>query len=325
MSMDMSMDISSNMIDYNEETFTRTDYNGISVLVDSNGYYSASKICKDNKKRLFNWLRNDRTQALLAMVSSKLGIPIKSPELEASSSTNSTESIEPDASSSNLDKTGQSTEARFSASGKNSLFLMYKRTTGGDDVQLSNDLQGWWIHPKLVHHLAEWANLEYAWKVSEIMDLINERLHLLNTSLQEEIDTLKQENQTLQDRVDLLDQKVSDAYDVNLVLHENTSNLMHDVNDLKPRAVPAGTNNKLLRIMIEDTTGLCKITANSFWTDDRFEEDGYTVIKHYQFPASMNVRQILKNCSYIKRLYFEHKYLDEICRIIKSNKPLKEW
>ena len=131
--------------------------------------------------------------------------------------------------------------------------------------------------------------------------------------------------QTLQERVDLLDQKVSDAYDVNLVLHENTSNLMHDVNDLKPRAVPAGTNNKLLRIMIEDATGLYKITANSFWTDDRFEEDGYTVIKHYRFPASMNVRQILKNCSYIKRLYFEHKHLDEICKIIKNSKPLEEW
>ena len=311
MSMDMSMDISSNMIDYNEETFTRTDYNGISVLVDSNGYYSASKICKDNKKRLYDWLRNDRTQALLKAYSDRLDIPIKS--------------TDPDASSSNLDITGQSTEAGYPVSGKNSLFLMYKRTTGGDDVQLSNEFQGWWIHPKLVHHLAEWANLEYAIKVGEIMDLINERLHLLNTSLQEEIDTLKQENQTLQERVDLLDQKVSDAYDVNLVLHENTTNLMHDVNDLKPRAVPAGTNNKLLRIMIEDATGLYKITANSFWTDDRFEEDGYTVIKHYRFPASMNVRQILKSCTYIKRLYFEHKHLDEICKIIKNSKPLEEW
>ena len=308
MSMDMSMDISSNMIDYNEETFTRTDYNGISVLVDSNGYYSASKICKDNKKRLFNWLRNERTRALLDVYSRNLGIPISA----------SDESTDPDASSSNLDKTGQSMETRISVS---NLFLMYKRSGGKDH----NELQGWWIHPKLVHHLAEWANLDYAIKVGEIMDLINERLHLLNTSLQEEIDTLKQENQTLQDRVDLLDQKVSDAYDVNLVLHENTTNLMHDVNDLKPRAVPAGTNNKLLRIMIEDATGLYKITANSFWTDDRFEEDGYTVIKHYRFPASMNVRQILKSCTYIKRLYFEHKHLDEVCKIIKNSKPLEEW
>lgn len=315
MSMDMSMDISSNMIDYNEETFTRTDYNGISVLVDSNGYYSASKICKDNKKRFTNWLRNERTRALLDTYSRNLCISISA----------SDESTDPDASSSNLDKTASNPDARFSVPGKNSLFLMYKRTTGGDDVQLSHELQGWYIHPKLVHHLAEWANLEYAIKVSEIMDLINERLHLLNTSLQEEIYTLKQENQTLQERVDLLDQKVSDAYDVNLVLHENTTNLMHDVNDLKPRAVPAGTNNKLLRIMIEDATGLYKITANSFWTDDRFEEDGYTVIKHYRFPASMNVRQILKNCSYIKRLYFEHKHLDEICKIIKNSKPLEEW
>ena len=322
MNMDMSIDISSDIINYNEETFTRTDYNGISVLVDSNGYYSASKICKDNKKRFTNWLRNDRTQALLEAYSRNLGISIRYPDARFSASGVSTSFNDSDAPSSNLDKTGESMDARFSVS---NLFLMYKRSVTGGDVQISNDLQGWWIHPKLVHHLAEWANLDYAWKVSEIMDLINERIHLLNTSLQEEIDTLKQENQTLKDRVDLLDQKVSDAYDVNLVLHENASNLMHDVNDLKPRAVPAGTNDKLLRIMIESKTGLCKITANSFWTDDRFKDDGYTVIKHYQFPASMNVRQILKDCSYIKRLYFEYKHMDEICEIIKNNKPLKEW
>ena len=278
MSMDMSMDMNSSMIESNGKTFTRTDYNGISVLVDEDGFYNASKICKDNGTKLANITRNQYWKDYIKVLSSRL-----------------------------------TNEPR-------DLSINRLNTDG-----YSREVQGVYVHPKLVNWLCMHLDYMYAIKVGEIMDLINERLHLLNTSLQEEIDTLKQENQTLQERVDLLDQKVSDAYDVNLVLHENTSNLMHDVNDLKPRAVPAGTNNKLLRIMIEDATGLYKITANSFWTDDRFEEDGYTVIKHYRFPASMNVRQILKNCSYIKRLYFEHKHLDEICEIIKNSKPLEEW
>ena len=39
------------IVDYKGEKFTRTSYNGISVITDSDGYYNASKICKDNKTR----------------------------------------------------------------------------------------------------------------------------------------------------------------------------------------------------------------------------------------------------------------------------------
>lgn len=35
----------------NGETFKLTTYNGISVMIDSNGFYNASKICKDNGVR----------------------------------------------------------------------------------------------------------------------------------------------------------------------------------------------------------------------------------------------------------------------------------
>lgn len=47
------------IIEYKGEKFTRTGYNGISVLIDSNGYYNASKICKDNKTKFLNISRND--------------------------------------------------------------------------------------------------------------------------------------------------------------------------------------------------------------------------------------------------------------------------
>ena len=48
------MEMNSNVITYNGEVFTRTDYNGISVLVDQDGYYNGSKICKDNGVRFNN-------------------------------------------------------------------------------------------------------------------------------------------------------------------------------------------------------------------------------------------------------------------------------
>lgn len=40
--------INEDVVEYKGEQFTRTSYNDISVLVDGDGYYNASKICKDN-------------------------------------------------------------------------------------------------------------------------------------------------------------------------------------------------------------------------------------------------------------------------------------
>ena len=43
----------------NGETFKLTTYNGISVIIDSNGFYNASKICSDNQKRFKDISRNN--------------------------------------------------------------------------------------------------------------------------------------------------------------------------------------------------------------------------------------------------------------------------
>ena len=53
------MEMNSNVITYNGEVFTRTDYNDISVLVDQeDGYYIISKICKDNDTKFSKITRN---------------------------------------------------------------------------------------------------------------------------------------------------------------------------------------------------------------------------------------------------------------------------
>ena len=39
------------------------------------------------------------------------------------------------------------------------------------------EFQGEYIHPKLIHFVAEWCSDEYAFKVAELMDSVNNRVH----------------------------------------------------------------------------------------------------------------------------------------------------
>ena len=119
----------------NGETFTKTNYNGISVLIDSNGYYNASKICKDNKTQYTNISRNKYWIEFLNRISRLL----------------------------NFEDTQLSVEK----------------------LEFSNDVKGVYIHPKLVNWLCEHVNLDYAILVGEIMDLMNERIHINNSNLEE--------------------------------------------------------------------------------------------------------------------------------------------
>lgn len=206
-----------NQIVSNGETFTKTNYNGISVLIDSNGYYNASKICSDNKTQYTNISRNKYWIEYLNRIS--LLLKIEEQELF-----------------------------------KNKLHIN----------GFSIDVQGVYIHPKLVNYLCIHVNLDYAILVGEIMDLMNERIHLNNSNLEEEIEKLKKENE-----------------------------------DLKKRAVPKGTNNKLLRILKLNDNNF-KITADSHRSDKYFKNKGYEILDKFVLPASMNVRDVLKKKGIIK-------------------------
>ena len=39
------------------------------------------------------------------------------------------------------------------------------------------EFQGEYVHPKLIHFVAEWISADYAFKVAELMDSINENIH----------------------------------------------------------------------------------------------------------------------------------------------------
>ena len=57
----------------------------------------------------------------------------------------------------------------------------------------SNNVKGQYIHPKLVHFVAEWISIEYAFKVAHIMDLLNEELHMRTITLEQRIAELEQD------------------------------------------------------------------------------------------------------------------------------------
>ena len=226
----ISTEMDSNEIISNGEKFIRTDYNGISVIIDSNGYYNASKICKDNKKEFKNISRNDYWTDYLDELVYTLRI----------------EPVE----------------------------LIKEK------LKYSKEVRGTYIHPKLVNFLCFHVNNSYAIKVSEIMDLMNERIHINNSNLENEIDKLKKENEKLE-----------------------------------KLAVPEGTNTKLLRILkIRDNK--YKITADSYRSNKAFEKNGFKVIHKFILASSMNVRQVLRESGQVKKLKFTN--YEEVCKYIRD-------
>ena len=172
------MEMNSNVITYNGEVFTRTDYNGISVLVDQDGYYNASKICRANGTKFSKITRNQYWSDYIHA-------------LEGGSKIGTTP-------------------------------LVKDRTT------VPNDVKGYYVHPKLVNYLCIHVNLDYAVKVGELMDLINEQIHLKCSSLEEEIHSVREK-----------------------------------IKKLKELAVPDGTNNRLLRVLKMDDNKY-KVSADSY-------------------------------------------------------------
>ena len=150
------------------EVFTRSIYNDVAVLIDQNKYYRATGICKDNGKDFYDWLRLSKTKKLLDSYSRNLGIPI---------------SI---------------AEPGIPGSGK---CLMYKRDIGGNETDITHEVQGWYTHPILVQHVADWADTDYAINVAVIMDLHNER----NKLLQEENAKLKAESEAKDKKIEDLE------------------------------------------------------------------------------------------------------------------------
>ena len=209
--------------------FIKTTWNGLVVIKDElTGYYQASKACKDNGKRINNWLRNKDTQDYLNTASVEYGMEIFNDLLD--------------------------TRIRASS-------LIYKIKPGKDinmDVRETNELQGYYIHPDLFHDVCYWANKPYAVKVSRLMNLINEHNRLLNQTLEQTIAQYEEENNKLKrEKGELENQLTEKTLDYEF-LSFDVSKLQAQVEDLntpinqsiQPSSIyasPVGKNHFQLR------------------------------------------------------------------------------
>ena len=149
----------SEVIECRGERFIKTSWNGISVLKhEATGYYNMSSACHEYTKRINDWRRNKKTNELLEIASEVLHLPI------------------------------ETSDAGFPASA-----LTFKFELSGNELARYADLQGHYIHPDLFHSFAEWISPEYGFKVSRLMNLLNERNQLINQTLEQTIENLNQE------------------------------------------------------------------------------------------------------------------------------------
>ena len=270
------MESSSNAVVSNGITFTKTTYNGITVIVDDDGYYNASKICKDNGTK-YSYI--NRCQYWTDYIAELEGGCVISPTP-----------------------------------------LIMDRTA------FTNEVKGMYVHPLLVNWLCMHLDYKYAIKVSMVMNLINERAHLENSSLQDQITSLKLANADLKQELTELKEDYEMQGIENEILHENKKNLKKEVDELKPRAVPKGTNRKLLRI-IQHVDGNYQLIADQSISDKKLKENGCKIINHFIFPSAMHVRQVASDLDKerIKMMKFKPCTYREVYEVITSEQPIDEW
>lgn len=143
------------VITSNGHQFKQTTWNGISVIQDmETGYYNASKVCKLYKKQFRHWITNKGTIELLEIMAD---------ELNLSKETNEEMSL---------------VETYHT--------LLYKL-----EDKFNNETKGYYVHPELFHDTCYWADKRYGFKVSRLMNLINEQNQRLNQTLEDTVSKLR--------------------------------------------------------------------------------------------------------------------------------------
>ena len=148
------MSVISDKITSNGETFTRADYNGVSILIrDKDGYINVTKIYKDNNinQSSFNRFMNSENWKEICE-------NFKNNVLFANE--NRTEIIE------------------------------FYNINNKEHEGYKREIYGTYVHPDLVHFVAEWCNISYAFKVSVIMNNINTIKNLSHEEGNENLDNI---------------------------------------------------------------------------------------------------------------------------------------
>ena len=171
------MSFESNFIESNGERIIKDDYNGVSILIrEKDGFINATKIAKDNGKQ----------NHLCRFFESEKWKEI-------------------------CEKFKEIALRQKRSNGKN--YENYELFYNISNVCI--ECRGTYVIPDLIHFVAEWCNIEYAFKVNIIMNNINklkelkhedgnEFLETITERLQNKIKDLEEDNEKKQDKIDEL-------------------------------------------------------------------------------------------------------------------------
>ena len=174
-----------------------------------------------------------------------------------------------------------------------------------------NKAQGIYVHPDLIHFVAEWISIEYAFKVKRIMDLINERNKIENKSLDDTINEL-------QDTITILKNELAEK---DKTIDQKTKHIVKT-------SVPEKNCEKKFHILVlrdnyiavDEQEYTYKISADSSNSDGKIlrKHNAEYIDRKFIAPASMNLKQLFHNkfgCGY----YFNDDRYDEVINFINSN------
>ena len=164
--------------------------------------------------------------------------------------------------------------------------------------------KGIYIHPKLIHFVAEWISIEYHFKVARIMDLINEKNQILNHNLDDTINELTNQLNEL---------KLKNS-ELNLKINQQSNQL----NDESIRV--KNNERRLLILKLKDDR--YKLSADSERSDNEILEKhaATSIYKRFCFPSAMEFKRSMKNkfgCKY----YIFPSQLQEVIKYIDDHNP----
>jgi hypothetical protein len=155
--------------------------------------------------------------------------------------------------------------------------------------------QGQYIHPELIHFVAEWISIEYSFKVKHIMDTINDYNHATNQTLDETKDQLINQMREIINEKD------------RIIQNQHTA-IQTQEHHIQETSVSIDNCNKFLTVFTY-RNGF-KISANSSKPRKNF-------LKRFVFSASMNYKQDFKRIAGSYQFAnFDH--YSEILQIIRN-------
>jgi hypothetical protein len=165
--------------------------------------------------------------------------------------------------------------------------------------------QGTYIHPDLIHFVAQWHSIEYAFAVKHVMDAINE----LNIAKHQEFEKTTHE---IIERLTIEKEAAKREKIAVMMKNEDlTVKNQEQAKIIEDTGVPPETAGHLLKIFPDKVEGYFKISANN----DLSKILKYT--KKFTFPSSMHVKKYTKKYFGIGNS-FPNDLFDEVLKFLRA-------